>query len=117
MKRWLFLDDTQERHDLFDAYVKATGANIEVVHKRTVAGAVAEMCRERFDCVWLDHDLDDTDPWSTGWEVAEFIALHQDLAYRPRHVVVHSWNPTGAASMERTLADAGVSVSRVAFKA
>ena len=68
-----------------------------------------------FDCVWLDYDLENTG-METGFVVAEYIAIHLPMALRPKNVVIHSWNATGAVHMETILTDNGYSkVKRVPF--
>lgn len=100
-KRILVLDDEEYRHrglakkhagELINSYVSAKGA----------ISALAA-CREgsRFDVVYLDHDLGDGH--GDGRDVANYIA-QMPPCYRPREVVVHSWNMPAGAQMMAILA-------------
>jgi hypothetical protein len=115
VKKWLFLDDTEERHIAFRSMVSPYGKGVTVIYTYTAADAITLLNSEQFDCVFLDHDLEDTDPDCTGQTVAEFIALHMDRNSLPRHSVIHSWNPEGAARMVAALRGAGLSVTQVPF--
>jgi CheY-like chemotaxis protein len=105
MKKFLFLDDTQERHDHFDKLCQ--DLYVEVWHVRTAKQAIGRLQNMEFDTVWLDHDLEDTDRHNTGFAVAKFIAVHLPLDRRPGFVVIHSWNPDGAQDMAHILRDNG----------
>lgn len=69
-----------------------------------------------FDLAFLDHDLasafarsrpDDAPGWEmTGADVATFMAA-LPVDKRPRRIVVHSWNRSGADRMVRVLRAAG----------
>lgn len=115
-KRWLFLDDDKLRHSGFD--IHCIGLPVKVTHVWTADQAIETLKNEEpFDCVWLDHDLENTDPNYSGACVAEFIAHHIDKAKLPKYVVVHSHNPAGAEVMADMLHAAGVPVKRVEYKA
>lgn len=114
-KRWLFLDDTQLRHVGFDVHC-LNHSNVVVTHVYTAAQAIETINKEEpFDCIWLDHDLESTDRDCTGLTVAEYIALH--AANKPKQVVVHSHNPTGAKQMVEVLVSAGIPAKAVEYKA
>ena len=116
VKRFLFLDDNKDRHDGFD--IHCIGLPVTVTHVWTADQAIETLkAEEPFDTVWLDHDLENTDPNFSGACVAEFIAFHIDKAKTPKHVVVHSHNPCGAITMMDMLHAAGISCSRVEFRA
>jgi hypothetical protein len=116
-KTFLFLDDTKERHDHF--YRLCSNLDVITFHAWGVRRAI-HLLRDPpfgsvFDCVWLDHDLEDTG-LETGYVVAEHIALHLPMSMRPRNVVIHSWNADGAIAMESILLINGyTSVKRVPF--
>jgi CheY-like chemotaxis protein len=113
MKKFLFLDDTKDRHDHFDSV--CAGLGVEVWHVWNAIQAIRMLEGRKFDCVFLDHDLEDTGR-DTGFVVAEFIALHCLFDSRPTQVVIHSWNCDGAKAMETILRDNGfTNVSRVPF--
>jgi hypothetical protein len=89
---------------------------VAILHCTTAEAAIdALKTNSRFDCVWLDHDLEDTDPDHTGMVVAEFIANHIDPKLAPRRIVVHSWNQPAAVEMTRILNEAGIPTRRVPF--
>jgi CheY-like chemotaxis protein len=117
MRRVLFLDDSRERHDFVDALFRQVGGEgCSVRHCYRAADAVNALASEGpFDCVFLDHDLEQADPDETGMAVAAYIADHLPRDRAPGEVVVHSWNPTGALRMEQALREAGVPVRRVPF--
>lgn len=119
-KRFLFLDDVKIRHSQFDGICTRLPVSISVSHVWTVSQAINAL-RDQispYDCAFLDHDLDQTDPEETGLTVAEFIALHMEPSCRPRNIVIHSHNASGAARMEAELRHGGVTrVKRVEFGA
>lgn len=120
----LILDDDQGRHDAFAAGL----AGHKVQHVYTAAEAIEVLkTSPPFDAVFLDHDLTDFHYRSftagrrtglgedTGYAVAAFIARELDEQARPGTVVVHSWNPPGAANMMVVLQDANISALRWTF--
>lgn len=116
-KLFLFLDDTEERHRHF--YNLCSQLDVITFHAYNVRRALHLLHDPPFglpfDCVWLDHDLEDTGA-ETGYVVAEHIALHLPIAMWPKNVVIHSWNPEGAIAMEHILKDNGfINVKRVPF--
>lgn len=113
--RILFLDDNPQRHDAADECFDGA----EVVHAWTYWDAIGLLEDERFDVIYLDHDLNDWESASvitgmygsrelTGLDVARFIArqLRRDMS--PGRIVVHSWNPAGASSMVQILKSVGI---------
>lgn len=119
----LFLDDNEERHRIF------MRSNIgHVVYPVWTADEAIAVLSSRvgfddgpFDVASLDHDLSfeaqsgmRPQGEKTGLDVARFIAsMPPDL--RPLRVIVHSFNPAGAAAMIDVLRDAGVLVERRMF--
>jgi CheY-like chemotaxis protein len=119
MKRFLFLDDQPERHKRFNEICAPLNVRVRGAWSAEDAIRALSSC-EVFDCVWLDHDLGDYGNYlyepSTGLVVAQFIALHLPIEKLPRNVIIHSWNPSGARAMERTLRENGyLNVKRVEF--
>lgn len=122
-KRILVLDDDETRHDIFS---DALTGNI-VTHVWTVDDACHELeAQDKFDLVYLDHDLNDHGVRSTmastygeveltGYDVALFIARRLDEAKRPNKVIVHSWNPPGARMMVACLREVGISATYEPF--
>lgn len=115
--RALVLDDSDERHTRFAASLSGV---CELTHARLFSEFTAAL-RQRFDVVYLDHDLGDEidqekipgmyggDRVVDGTDAA---ALLCDLpaALRPSRVVVHSWNWSGAQRMMKALRDADYAV-------
>jgi hypothetical protein len=118
--RILFLDDDDDRHNRFRGHVEPAHT---VVSVHTVKEAIEALKGERFDQVWLDHDLDLTyivdgvaiAPEETGKDVAHYISLHMERDKMPFVVVIHSVNPGGAREMEGILLDGGVIAFRRPF--
>ena len=100
--RILVLDDDRERHNWFErAY-----ADHEVWHVYNVEDLRKRMNQlPRFDLVQLDHDLGESE---NGLRAADFIATVLEERKRPLKCVVHSWNPSGAQRMLRSLLDGGL---------
>lgn len=106
MARVLFLDDDLERHERFRSIVKDCGYDVAFVE--TPEQAKQALNLDRFDIASLDHDLfgkvyQPSDERS-GFAVAQYIG---QMAIRPRKVLCHSWNATGASKMLAVLRDAG----------
>jgi len=106
-KRFLFLDDNKERHEHFEKMCE--GLPVDVWHAWTAPQAISRLARqEKFDTVFLDHDLDETSG-GDGLMVAEFIAYELPSSKRPPRIVVHSWNQPAARKMMAVLKEAGLS--------
>lgn len=115
MSRILFLDDSEPRHRKFRQ--KTIGHRVTFV--RTHDEALAALAGERFDEVWLDHDLSEAaaagQPASgekTGYDVACAIAALPPNK-RPRLAYVHSLNPPGSERIVQALVAAGIRTHRV----
>ena len=119
----LILDDSKERHDIFDKrYIDR-----EVKHVYKYHDCIDELVRCGWNLVHLDHDLADEvedadttiDGWGrqrvlTGMDVVKWIlGCPPDMI--PAHIIVHSTNPSGGASMYQALLRAGISSSRQPF--
>lgn len=107
----LFLDDNKERHAAFRRM--SIGDNVDYAFSATEAISMLDKAPEPYDVASLDHDLDEyaqmgqTPRELTGEAVAKHIAL-MSATRRPKKIVVHSFNGTGAAKMIAALRDAGV---------
>ena len=108
-ERVMILDDSRDRH----APIAALHPNDDIEHCYSAAEALyALMTHDRFDRVYLDHDLGEE---MSGCGVAWAIA-HMELHMRPLVAVVHSVNPDGAKRMAQILwEDAGVDTYVVPF--
>jgi CheY-like chemotaxis protein len=115
--RVLILDDDQERHEAFAFRFAGRGTTAVHVHSAVEAvEALSDASLERFGLAQLDHDLDPDFRSNTpnGLIVAEYIAA-MPVERRPAFVVIHSWNPAGAARMARALLAANVVVAYKPF--
>ncbi len=120
--RVLVLDDDDIRHEQFKVNLEGH----DVVHVHTVEEAGNALAAEKFDLVYLDHDLNDHGYESkgdtsygrrelTGFEVARYIAQYLAPQKHPTKVIVHSWNPPGARMMVAVLRDVGIPVTYEPF--
>lgn len=111
----LFLDDDDLRHEIFAEQAKAGGH--ESFHAHTVDEFAGLIDLHDFDQVFLDHDLNDFQYESRSADmygdnmVDGRAAAHWLVSLlperRPSKVVIHSWNPTGAARMRAILEENG----------
>jgi CheY-like chemotaxis protein len=137
----LILDDLPERHERFRLILK----DHNVTHVWTYDDAVKAFQEEKFDMACLDHDLGDLS-WNTDNSVIidspnfkltytpsviyDMYKTHcltgDDLCYWlsknpvhcPAKILIHSWNPEGAARMSSRLKDIpGIEVNVKPFKA
>jgi hypothetical protein len=109
MKRCLFFDDSSNRHIHFD---KNFNKDFEIDHAYTPAEAIELLKKNKYSLACLDHDMDQliVDDGTTGMDVAEFIALHQERHLNPDKVIVHSWNCYMAFRMYQVIKEAGIDV-------
>lgn len=116
--RILFLDDMNERHEAFQKTV-----GVPVDHVFTAAWAIKMLKEEKYDQVFLDHDLSIDDilvapgeptKEPTGMDVVDHILTMEEP---PAEVVVHSANPAAADRMGQKLREhpAGIRVLVQAF--
>jgi hypothetical protein len=98
------LEDTQERIDWFKSKLPFldTADNVK--------DAIAYLSTQKYDFVFLDHDLGllDYAGYSAGQpgngkDVARYLSGRNFMG---DNVVIHSWNPVGAAAMKDILENA-----------
>ena len=117
----LFLDDMKSRHDEFRRVSSHSG--LEIINVWSAKEAIDALKANRFDQVFLDHDLsendimmevDSTSNVPTGMDVVHFIL---EMENPPPEVVVHSCNAPAALRMAHLLGEhkAGIKVKRLAF--
>jgi len=121
MGRILFLDDMEHRHTEF---VKATlGHGHVIVQVWSAKEAIQKLEDERFDQVFLDHDLSEDDIMvkvgapskvRTGMDVVDHI---MKMETPPPDVIVHSCNGPAAWQMALRLSEhpAKIRVRKLAF--
>jgi len=100
----LVLDDDHSRLAAFRR--KFIGHDVTCVE--TASGAIESLFTNRFDAVFLDHDLGGEimvdSKEGTGYEVALWLQANPD--YAPEQIFIHSFNPVGAANMGAILPQA-----------
>jgi len=110
----LILDDDDNRHEQFAKKY----ASENLVHVHTSTDAIDELKINKFDYVFLDHDLGGTIMSSsgpgTGYEVAEWIANNEN-GIPLKAVILHSLNPPGRKNMYNVLYSKGVNVMESPF--
>lgn len=98
----LFLDDDEFRHEVVRKQL--TSAGVEIVAVKTAKDAIDRILREKFDFIFLDHDLDGTiyapSGPGTGFEVAGHVSASVN---RDTRVIVHSLNHLGAEKMVQAI--------------
>ena len=113
MMKILILDDQQYRHDHFERRFKAEAT--EIVHVYDPDEAAVALGKTTFDLALLDHRLEYyvSEPFPTevtGLATAQLIAS-MPIEMRPRRVIVHSLDLSGAHEMAKVLRSAGVPVA------
>lgn len=115
--RILVLDDDLYRIKTFNKKFKEH----EITCSTEVLKLVSIMERnEKFDLICLDHDLGELvkeylvpPTYWTGLDAVKKIIELKDKY--PRHIIIHSWNPTGAIQMLDLLEKAGINCSACPF--
>lgn len=102
----LILEDSDERQRTFRGNL--IGHSVEI--HATATAVISRLQAEKWDWLFLDHDLGGktmvpSGP-GTGYEVACWLEQHPDRM--PWQIVIHSFNNTGAARMKATLPQAHV---------
>ena len=105
--RRLVLDDSMERLCVFAAKLHGCCC------VSTYEAAIKAFKGDRFDEVYLDHDLGTS---KNGCDVAYWMTQYLPKHKRPGLVVVHSWNMAGAAAIRQTLELYGFNVRVEPFK-
>jgi DNA-binding NarL/FixJ family response regulator len=104
MKNFLFFDDDVIRLGEFKDLCRNLN-HVKVTSAFCPDEAIHLLKRIKFDCAFLDHDMDFGVPGGgDGRTVANYIALHLDPKMYPSNIVIHSWNPEAAKEMKAILA-------------
>lgn len=118
--RILVLDDIARRHEFY-RQLHSEDTVVSCLHYREFMVALHA---EKWDLVYLDHDLgdfvNDADTFVDGWGATrEFNGCHaamriceMDEDRRPSRVVIQSCNGSGSADMCRMLERIGMDVTR-----
>lgn len=114
MPTFLFMDDDEDRHDLFRKFT-ADISDLKRFHSYTVLHTIHFLKAIKFDCVFLDHDLELAGFEECGIDVAEYIRLHLDPAKYPTRVVIHSTNEEGAENMRQKISEVVSNVDVIPF--
>jgi CheY-like chemotaxis protein len=125
MKRFLFLDDMPRRHERFAVLTQDLPVQVEFVWDFDSCIAALKT-QDRFDTVFLDHDLNDFNAQSvvqdmygakelTGYDLCCWIVRQLPQDHRPSQIIVHSHNPVGAQRMIGVLRDAGMQAKALPF--
>ena len=107
----LIVDDDDARHQNF---ASRFADRADLYHAYGYPSAVDALDRSVFDLILLDHDLciastESCGPYGrelTGQDVARYIA-ELPKVWRPKQIIVHSWNAAGAKAIMRILQAAG----------
>lgn len=104
MSRILIVEDSSERIKQFQRKL----LNHVVVFTDDTKKAISLLATEKWDFLFLDHDLGgaemvDSGP-GTGYEVARYLFLNPDR--KPPNIILHSLNPIGRANMLAVLPEA-----------
>ena len=103
MIKILILEDDAERSKLF----RRNFINAKLTFVKTVKRAIEELTNEKWDLLFLDHDLNghvfvkSGGTEETGYDVAKF--LSENLQYMPKKIFIHTLNPVGRENIKSLL--------------
>ena len=104
MKKVLILEDDPIRHKAF----KKNFWRCDMTIVETAQDAIKELINNKFDYLFLDHDLGGTQfapsDENSGYGVAKFLKEHKE--FQPTVIVLHSLNPAGRLAMKHALPNA-----------
>ena len=66
--------------------------------ERTFEGGIAALAEQRWEILYLDHDLSDSDPKKTGYGIMCW--LEQNTQHLPGEIIFVTSNPSGRQYME-----------------
>jgi len=106
MKKILILEDDIQRVKLFTQNF----TNAELIFTQTSSEAIEHLKNEKFDYIFLDHDLGGTafapSDENSGYEVAKWLEANPSTT--TEYIIIHSLNPAGVAKMQQALPEAKV---------
>ena len=105
----LILEDDLNR---VSSFTQKLGSQHELICVDLAADAINKLKTERFDVVFLDHDLGgeqmvSTSDKNTGSEVARWLIANNSDMLVPTTVVIHSLNTPAAKMMHDGIVEAG----------
>lgn len=113
----LFLDDSIERHNIFQRYLDwrtSIGLGPQPADLCfTAEEAIALLNRSDYDSVWLDHDLG-TDPIDGQTVARHMITLPANKLFGLQ-VIIHSTNIGAAEEMANILEEVGVKAQLISW--
>ena len=98
-KRILILEDNEERNKQFHSNF----SNAEIVITDNVEVAKKKLIEEKWDALFLDHDLggkvyvESGGSEPTGYDVAKFLSINTQ--FKPECIILHSLNESGRKNM------------------
>ena len=120
--RVFILEDDPVRHKVFRVRYAAHDLTIADGYWPAIATIASQ---EPFDLYCLDHDImlsktsggfnGSQSMEKTGNDFVDHLILHLPKNKWPKNIIIHSWNPPGAMSMENKLKEAGMQVVREMF--
>ncbi len=124
MLKILFVDDDPIRHQYF-AKKFTDNTKFEVTQVTLVETAMVLLQNEKWDLVFLDHDMADHEPLNeiremygthklTGQTITRFIKTLPNSMH-PKEVIVHSWNIEAAIKMVQDLESVGILAKQIPF--
>lgn len=100
----LVLEDNFERQEQFRKNL--VGHNVTITDSSKTA--IEKLSSEKWDVLFLDHDLGGLvhvpSGENTGYEVAQL--LEENKQFMPKYIIVHSLNEPGAKNIIRALSNA-----------
>jgi len=98
----LILEDDLERMKYFKTSLGPV--YVEITHVETAQECIEEMQKNKFDWIFLDHDLGgeifvDTENKNTGSEVARWMSDNWDR-FTDSEIIIHSYNQPAARIMQ-----------------
>ena len=100
----LILEDDENRVEIFRRQL----IGFDVVYVDRASDAIKWLSEDKFDYLFLDHDLggkvfvEETE--NTGYEVC--LWLEENPEKKPEHIFLHSLNPNGRERMKQAVPDA-----------
>jgi CheY-like chemotaxis protein len=120
----LFMDDDPTRHDIFSKQFSEY-TDVDLTQTTLVESTIMLLQNEKWDMVYLDHDMgNDPNNYTMGIYGNKIELCGQDVARaiaklpldkQPGRVIIHSWNVVGSKAMFNILLDANINVIQEPF--